>query len=202
MNRTFTPARVGTTAGTVAAGDDTRLRRYTQTPPDQGFLAWTGDIYTVPSGSVPTVAGRLEIFRIKHPSGTAVTNVCLGMTSAGSGLTTGQCFAGLWTAAGARVGVTADQSTAWASGLGVKTMALTGGPYSCPAGDYYIGFWYNGTTSPGWMRWSGLGGAYFNVNLTAPNLRVATADTGLTTTSPATLGTQTAAALTWWGALS
>jgi hypothetical protein len=150
----------------------------------------------------PTVAGRLELVRLHLPVSTNVTNVCLGLGVVGSTLTSGQNFAGLWTAAGARVGVTADQASNWGSGTGIKAMALAGGPFSCASGDDYVGFWYNGTPSPSWLRWSGAGGAFFNAGLSAPNFRVCSADTGLTTTGPATLGAQTSASISWWAGLS
>lgn len=178
------------------------LPKYDWLPTDHGFVAWNGDIATVPSSSVPATAGRLDLVRVHLPVAASVTNVCLGLAVVGATLTSGQNFAGLWTAAGAQVGITADQTSAWGSGLGVKQMALAGGPFACTPGDYYIGFFYNGTTSPGWLRWSGLGSGYFNVGQAAPNLRFATADTGLTTTPPTNFATQTAGGTSWWAALS
>lgn len=175
---------------------------YTYAPTDHTFLTWNADIYTAASSVAMPTAGRLELVRLRLPVAASVTNVCLAMGSAGNTLTGGQCFAGLWSAAGARIGVTADQAANWGSGLGVKAMPLVSGPFACAPGDYYMGFWYNGTTGPGWIRWSGLGGAYFNYGLSSPNLRLATADTGLTTSAPVTLGAQSAAPITWWAALS
>src|SRR6185312_9531310 len=46
-----------------------------------------------------------------------------------SGLTSGQNFAAVYDNTGTRIGVTADQTTPWAS-TGLKQMALTGGPFT------------------------------------------------------------------------
>jgi hypothetical protein len=46
-------------------------------------------------------------------------------------MTAGQSLCGLWTSAGARIGITADQSASWVSGAPTfKTMALASGPFA------------------------------------------------------------------------
>jgi hypothetical protein len=146
--------------------------------------------------------GTLYLVRVHVPVAATVRNILAAITTAGSGLRAGQCIAGLWRASGgARVGVTADQSTGWAT-TGVKTMALSGGAVNLTAGDYYIGLYANGTTLPNFARGNNqIGGAFANAGMTS-NFRVATANTGLTTTPPATLGPLTASNTAWWLALS
>jgi hypothetical protein len=174
--------------------------KYNFVPPDHGLLAWSTDpVLLVAIGSTG-VAGQLQVIKVHVPVPVTCTNLVWIIGTAGVGLTSGQCFAGLWTAAGALVDVTSDQSTAWAS-TGTKTMPLAGGPKALAAGDYYWGYWYNGTTGPGMLRQQVLGPNYLNVNMTSP-YRAASTNTGLTVTAPATFGAQTASNIFFWAALS
>jgi hypothetical protein len=81
-------------------------------------------------------------------------------------------------------------------------MAIVGGAQSLAAGDYIVGFWYNGTTSPTWARVSAASTALINIGVSTPNLLCGFADTGLTTTAPAPMAAQTGAGGYWWVALS
>ena len=170
-------------------------------PSDQGLVTWTMDVMVATANSILPAQGTLYLVRVHVPVAATVRNILAAITNAGSGLRAGQCFAGLWSASGgARVGVTADQSTGWAT-TGVKTMALTS-TANLTAGDYYIGLYANGTTLPNFARGNNqIGGAFANAGMTS-NFRVATANTGLTTTPPATLGPLTASNTAWWLALS
>lgn len=170
-------------------------------PADHGLAAWSFDAASTVAGTGPT-AGVLQLARVHLASPKTITNVILNVVGAGVGLTSGQCFAGLWTAAGAKVDVTADQSGSWNSG-GNKIMALASGTYSAAAGDYYVGWWANAATSTPTFARQGTS-ALVNIGLSAPNFRFATADTGLTNaaSAPSTLGTQTAASVGWFAALS
>ena len=159
------------------------------------------DVTVATANSILPAQGTLYVVRVHVPVAATVRNILAAITNAGSGLRAGQCFAGLWSASGgARVGVTADQSTGWAT-TGVKTMALTS-TANLAAGDYYIGLYANGTTLPNFARGNNqIGGAFANAGMSG-NFRVATANTGLTTTPPATLGALTASSTAWWLALS
>jgi hypothetical protein len=166
-------------------------------PADHGLAGWTYDLAQPNAGTAPT-AGVLQVARLHLPAPQQVTGVALFVTSAGSGLTAGQCFAGLYSSAGARLDVTADQAGVWNSG-GLKLMPLAGGAAQRALADYYVAWWANGTTPPSFARAGNI--ALVNANLAAPNLRFATADTGLTTTGPANLAAQSAANVGWWAAL-
>jgi hypothetical protein len=170
-------------------------------PADHGLIAWTFDPASNVAGSGPT-SGVLQLARIHLPTARSITNVILNVVSAGVALTSGQCFAGLWTSAGAKIDVTADQSGSWNSG-GNKIMALSQGAYAASAGDYYVGWWSNaGTSNPTFARQGS--STLVNVGLSAPSLRFATADTGLTNaaSAPSSLGTQSASSTGWFAALS
>jgi parallel beta-helix repeat protein len=171
-------------------------------PSDQGLVTWTMDVMTATANSILPAQGTLYLVRVHVPVAASVRNILAAITGAGSGLRSGQCFAGLWNASGgARVGATADQAANWAT-TGVKTMALSGGAVNLTAGDYYIGLYANGTTLPNFARGNNqIGGAFANAGMTG-NFRVATANTGLTASPPATLGTLTSSNTAWWLALS
>jgi len=170
-------------------------------PPDHAYFGESFPIqYATGSTALPT-AGRVEVARIKVPSQCSVTNVVAAVATAGNTLTAGQCFAALYTAAGALVGVSADQAAAWV-GTGLKVAALAGGPFTLAAGEYYGAYWFNGTTGPAMMRLASGNSAFPNASKAAPNLIAASADTSITTTAPPNLGTQTAISSTWWFGLS
>jgi hypothetical protein len=170
-------------------------------PSDQGLVTWTMDVMTATANSILPAQGTLYLVRVHVPVAATVRNILAAITNAGSGLRSGQCFAGVWNASGgARVGVTADQAAGWAT-TGVKTMALAG-TVSLTAGDYYIGLYANGTTLPHFARGNNqIGGAFANAGMSG-NFRVATANTGLTTIPPTSLGTLTLSNTAWWLALS
>lgn len=95
-------------------------------------------------------AGNVIMTRVDLPKDATITNLIIAFVTAGSGLTAGQNFAGLYDSTGTRIGITADQSVAWTT-AGAQTMALTA-PVFCPAGAYYVAAMANGTTRPGLGR--------------------------------------------------
>lgn len=177
------------------------VRGYTWLPTDHNLLAWAYPVEAAATSGAPATAGLLYLVRLHLPVTANITNIDMFATPGGTALTAGQCFAALYTSTGALIAQTADQAAAWAS-AGAKTMALAGGPYNLTAGDYYAGWWHNGTTAPSWSRSQNASGGLANYGLSAPNLRFATANTALTTTAPASFGAQTAGAATYWVALS
>jgi Pectate lyase superfamily protein len=176
--------------------------RVTHEPVDRGWLAESMPIAAALNTSTPATAGRVEFAKVRLPVTASVTNVMLGMTAVGVTLTSGQCFAGLYTGAGSLLAQTADQAANWVGAVGVKTMALAGGAQTLAAGDYYVAWFYNGTTSPTWLRSSGQGSGFVNAGTSAPNFMFGSADTGRTTTLPGTMGTQTGQGVAWWVGLS
>ena len=188
-----------TPAGYTLLGGDSGVQP--QLPADRGLIAWTQPPYVLTGGSLLGVAGALHLRRLRRVPACSVTSIVTYVGGAGSALTSGQCFAALYTAAGELIAQSVDQATAWAS-QGVKTMTLAGGPYTLPGGDYYIGVWFNGTTAPAIARSASYATAMTNVGLSAPNFEAATANTGVTTTAPASLGTQTTSMYEYWFALA
>ena len=172
------------------------------TPSDLDLVTWTMDVMVATANSVLPQPGTLYVVRVHVPVAATVTNILAAITSGGSGLVSGRCYAGVWNASSsALAGATADQSADWA-GTGFKTMPLSGGAKNLAAGDYYIGVHATGTTLPAFACGNNqVGGAFANAGMSG-NFRVATADTGLAGPPPATLGPLTASNTAWWLALS
>lgn len=139
---------------------------------DQNIAAWSEDFALVTSGAQLT-AGQLHLAKVilRHPR--AISKIAHHIFTAGSGLTAGQCFIGLYSAAGALLGQSADQATAWAS-VGYKNPAITGGPLNLAAGVYYVGILGNGTTQPSVSRVGSGAGSLMNAELATTALRSAT----------------------------
>ncbi|MER7309939.1 hypothetical protein [Streptomyces griseoluteus] len=149
-------------------------------PADQNLLAWTMNPAACTTSGTTLSLGVVYFAEVILRSSATVTSLCAVLGSAGSGLTSGQCLAGLYTASGTRVGVTADMSTTWNT-AGDKTMNLTT-PYSAAAGKYYVAFLANGTTSPTFACGSTLGAAFTpgNAHLTSGNYRFCRSSSGQT----------------------
>lgn len=163
-------------------------------PEDYGLIAWSGDPTTMVNAATMNVAGLIYLvgIRIVHPM--TVTNLHININTAGSGLTTGQCFAALYQN-NSLLAATADQSTAWAS-TGLKTMALTSAQSVTP-GMIQVGFYYNGTTGPQPMT-----SGYAFMSSTNLGLRHAGLSGGYTTAPPASVSTQTTNSRAYWAAVS
>lgn len=169
-------------------------------PADHALAGWTFDPADVQAGTILPVGGRLELARVRV-AGPLVTSILLSITVAGATLTAGQNFAALFTDAGALLGATVDQATNWQS-TGLRTCALAAPQSVTPGSFVRVGLFSVGSTLPTLARGTAaISGAALNAGMAAPTLRYSTADTGLTTAMPATLGAQTAAATAWWLAL-
>jgi hypothetical protein len=193
------------TSGTAAAGSSSSPSPKDHVhpkpfwgPEDHGLISWAYDPACGSTGSLMT-AGTLYMVRVKVPKATTITNVCIYVTTAGGTLTSGQCFAGLYDSSRALLSATATQHTNWQT-AGAQIMALSAAQ-SVAAGDYYVGFYSNGTTQPTVMRTISVNGG-INIGLATANSRFATSSTGLTTTIPSTAAALTAFNVAYWAAVS
>lgn len=170
-------------------------------PSDHGVTAWA----FAPAAAVGTqnpTAGVLHLTKVLMRVAGTITNVITGISAAGVGLTVNQNFGALYDSTGTRVGVTADQSAAWASS-GVKTMALTA-PYAAAAGFYWVAILSNAATSTPTIPRSLNNSSMIN-NLGSTVATSWSATTGAALTSaPAsfTPGTITPNSITLWAAVS
>lgn len=169
-------------------------------PEDQGLITWAYGMEGLSTQGGVT-GGVLQLNKLPIRAAASVTNILVNIQAVGVTLTTGQNFAALYSSAGALLGVSADQTVPWVS-IGLKTMAIVGGPVAVPAGFVYAALWSVGSTIPSFFRCNNSGGGPMNAGLAAPNLRFATADTGLTTTAPANFGAQSSSGTVPWFALS
>jgi hypothetical protein len=170
---------------------------------DSGYLAWTFDPAQVSATGIAPGSGVVNLAKVLVPQPISVTNVVLYVTSAGSSLTAGQSFAGLYNSAGTLIGTTADQSSAWTS-TGRKSMALTGGPFTLTPGYYWVAFYSVGTTPPSFGKNNNaLDATFYNGTLSAARYRFATNGTA-TTALAATItpGSNTALNTPWFAALT
>jgi hypothetical protein len=147
-------------------------------PADFGFLSWTGDP-AFASASGLLVSGTLYVMKFFMRKAGTISNLNIHVNGAGSGLTANQNFAALFDAGGTQRGISADQTTNWAT-TGLKPNALTV-PFAATAGAYYAMFMSNGTT-PITVRGGGSPSANWlaNVGLAGAAIRVGTAGTGAT----------------------
>src|SRR5690349_3000837 len=120
---------------------------------DSGLLGWSLDPATA-IGSLQTSAGVLHLIEVRLRAGT-VDTLYVRIGTAGATLTASQNFLALLDSTGARIGLTADQSTAWTT-TGTKSAALTT-PAAVTGGVYYVAILSNGTTQPTFIASSSLG---------------------------------------------
>lgn len=166
-------------------------------PVDNGLASWTFDPAHANGTYTLATAGTLYTVDLKVGSAATISNVLYAVTTAGGTLTASQCFVGIYQG-GSLVGTSAATSTAWAS-TGLKTTALTS-PVNVQSGIVTVAFVFNGTTGP--TLASGASNSVVNAGLGATVSRYATANTGVTTSLPTTLGTKAALTQAPWAALS
>lgn len=193
---TIVRAQEGSSARTVVVGDQIMAsvtagvlnqtrRLHGITPEDAGFLAWTMH----PSGISATqsmTSGTVYVCKL-FLSGTGITTITniKFWHGTGSGLTSGQNFAGLYNSSGSLLASTADQSTAWAT-QGMSTMALSS-PQDVTGMDWvWIAYLGKGTTPPVLHRGSNQTSANL-LGSTGTNPMFASANTGQSSL-PSTLG--------------
>jgi hypothetical protein len=166
-------------------------------PEDVGFIAWAYDPVAIIGNALPT-AGTLQMVRLKVPRAQTITNVVLSVVTQGSTLTSGRNFAALFNSSLALLAATADQTTAWGT-AGMKVAALSVAQ-AVAAGDYFVGFYANGTTVPAFGR--GNANVVVNGSLATASSRFATSSTGLTTAMPNPAAALAANTNSFWAAVS
>ena len=171
-------------------------------PSDSGYLAWNFDPAQQQGGTI-LVTSNVYLARVNIRQAISVSNVLAYITTPGSGLTASQNFAGLYNSAGTLIATTADQSSGFASG-GLRTMALTGGPYALAAGTFvWVAIVSNGTTPPTMLRGGATSASGLELGLTVSTARWATNGTA-TTALPGTLtpASNVNSGITFWAGLS
>lgn len=170
---------------------------------DAGFLAWTYDSSIANGGTDAAMTSGtvyLSQFIVRQPI--TATNIAVYVTQIGGTLTSGQNFLGIYNSAGTRMGVTADQTTAWGT-TGYKSAALTA-PVALTPGKYWVAYLGNGTTPTRFARAAGiLNATLYNGTLGTGQLRYASNATAQTSLpSSITPSSNTATNLPVWAAIT
>lgn len=172
----------------------------TMGPRDHGWLTWSFPVTDCNSTSFTPAAGQITAAKVYLPQTATVTNVVLFVAAAGTALTSGQNFAGLYTTAGNLLSATGDQTTPWGT-TGLKVAALTTAQTNLAAGYYYVALSANNITSLTFSRCN-TSNSLLNAGLTASTSRFATGSSGNTTVMPSTMGTLASSSNGLWAALS
>jgi len=191
----------GGTGGTTAITARSGLAVMDPQPADFGMIGWAYDPSAAASASNAQTSGTISAVRLRVPAGT-ITNIILGINSAGTNLVSGQNFAGLYSSDGSTLlSATADQTTNWTNtSFAAVTMALTT-PQTVAAGYVYVAWYANnsGGSNPKW-QWANSANMV-NATLTNSTARFGRGGTGATTALPASL-TLTTSGDTYWCAVS
>jgi hypothetical protein len=199
----FTPITIGSLAwgaplNTAIQNHDRALN--TTLPQDHELIAWNFQVGIVVGSTGPT-SGTVLMQKVWLRQDATITNVCIGIGSAGVTLTAGQNFAGLYDTSGNRIGVTADQSAVWNS-AGFKQMPLTA-PVPVVAGAYYVALVSNAATTPTLARGGVITSSFPNANLTAVNGAFTTGPVGQTSLPLSiTMAARTLTANSTWSGVS
>lgn len=182
-------------ATTAARSDHVHPFNNGALPTDLGLHGWNMPIWYCGSSTIPAVAGTLQVVKVPVPVADTITDIMMAVASAASSdIANG--WVALYDSSKNFLAQSSDQSVPWKT-QGIKAATLSS-PQPVSAGYVYFAFWIgSATTLPGFAR-SSQGSSLNNMLLSAANSFFATADTGKTTTAPASLGAFTAINTTWW----
>lgn len=142
-------------------------------PPDSGLLAASSDPQYIPGGNLLS-GGVIQLIQLQFPRGGTVANLLYGVQTAGTALTSGQCWIGLYNSAGTLISNAVDQTTNFGS-ANDKTVAITvraGQSLTIPAGSVaYVALLSNATTTQVSLWSPGSQSTAANINLAAGSYR-------------------------------
>lgn len=186
-------------AGVLAVeGEDVAMASNIEVKPsNHNLIGWTFDPLIANNNYALQAAGTLYGVRIYIGKATTISNVIIGVQTAGG--TLANSYVALYQN-GTLLTQSADQSTSWQS-TGMKTIAIT--PQSVSKGSVDVVFWCGSwATAPNFYRAGGQTGTLHTVGQSTTEIRFFSADTGKTTTAPGTLGAKTALIVAYWVGLS
>lgn len=112
---------------------------------DAGFLSWNYPAYQIIGASSAITSGTVVMAKLpRFTQSKTVASVHFHVAAAAVTPTAGQCFAGLYNAAGTRMGVSADIGSSLTS-TGLKAITLSAAAV-CPVGDYWVAVLQNAAT--------------------------------------------------------
>jgi len=154
-----------------AAGVSTNVAREDHVHPQPGeflpsnisYISWAFD----PSCSNTTktiTAGQIQFVRLKIPAASTLSNIIVSISNTASGLS--NAYLALYQS-NALLTQSADQSSAWSTGAGLRTVAIT--PQAVSAGEVIIALWVGaGSTLPIFHAASTASGALVNAGFATP----------------------------------
>jgi hypothetical protein len=163
-------------APTIVAGGVPLTTPSQPQPADHGLIAWSADPSLAGSTSA-AVSGTLYLAAVWIRSAATISRLWWIHTTAGSGATAGQNWAGLYDSAGTRlssVGIDSEATT-----NGVRSPLLTN-PTQVAAGRYWVALLFNAATPPILARTAGASASANNMGLSATTLRYAVNGTAQT----------------------
>jgi hypothetical protein len=120
-------------------------------PADAGYAAWACDPLILGgtfTGTALAAAGNLYLIRCPVRAPAPFSGIRTWLTAAGTGLTSGQNFAGVYDWTGAKLGGTGDQTSNWGGpGLTDASLTIAAGTLLTPP-YVWAAFLFNGTTGP------------------------------------------------------
>lgn len=167
---------------------------------DAGVASCNFDPALCAGDVAPSASGTLHVMRLRTARQITVAYLCVILGTAGATFTSGQSKMALYSSGKALLGTTDDLATTWDGPAWTVTKAALGTPASVPAGAFYVTLWVNAATRPKFAY--ALGSSLSNGLLSVANSRFVTADTGLTTTAPASLGAFSASNVDFWAGVT
>lgn len=155
VNETTSPYQFDgavTIAGTSASG-----AMSVSSPSNAGMQAWSFPL-ALASGTAGALTGQGQqvLAGLNLPLNTSYSNIYLKVATASNGLTSGQCFAGVYSPSGTLVASTAQLATTVGTSTGVITCPLISPFTTTVAGQYWVGCFFNGGTNPALSVFTGL----------------------------------------------
>ncbi|HEV2412845.1 MAG TPA: glycosyl hydrolase family 28-related protein [Candidatus Saccharimonadales bacterium] len=163
-------------------------------PADSGLASWTCDPFQLQNQGYNPGSGVISGSAFQIRQSTTISKFYVYVQTAGSALTSGQCYGLIYNSSGTLLGYTADQSSNWASvglnGAGSNTVTLTvasGQSLTLTPGKYWAAVYYNGTSCSFLRGDPTLGPTAVNFGATGSAQRSAQLGTGAGATPPTSI---------------
>lgn len=158
----------------------TTVNNPTFRPDDHGLITWTDPPSSISGASAALGTGKVYLCKVKIVDrSTVVSNIKYYVTIAGTSLTAGQNFVGLYNSSGTLLVSSADLTAGAFASTGEKTTAIT--PQTLAVGNYYVAFLSNGTGTQPSVASGASNSAVTNIGLTAGTGRFLDTAAGNTT---------------------
>jgi len=156
-------------------------------PSDYGLIAWSYDAGLASQSSTTVSGGTLYLTAVYPRAAFNSTKVYFSVATVGVTPTAGDNWIGLYNTSGTLLASKGIDSNVTA-GVGLQTITWTSATGAQPAGQYWIGFYFNAGTEPTLYRApTPADNATQNIGLTTTNYRMCQQAGGFTTALPSPL---------------